>query len=222
MGNALGKGGSPTVVTGSITGLHQTITASDDSGANAETLHDLIQTDAPIQPGDSGGPLVDQNGKVIGMDSAASTSQGFGFQQSSSSEGYAIPIENALRIARQIADGNESDTVHVGDRGILGVELQSSDASNGFGFGSGNDNSNSGSSNGATIAGVASGSPADKAGLAQGDTITKVGDTTINSTSDLSNAMDNHHPGDHVSVSWTDSNGNSHTANVTLEAGPPA
>ena len=96
VGNALGKGGSPTVVSGSVTATNQTITASDDDGSNAETLHNLIQTNAPIQPGDSGGPLLDASGRVIGMDSAASTNTGFGLRQASTNEGYAIPISDAL------------------------------------------------------------------------------------------------------------------------------
>ncbi len=70
MGNVGGKGGAPSVVSGTVTGLDQQITASDQDGSNAEKLHGLIQTNANIQPGDSGGPLVDANGEVVGMDAA--------------------------------------------------------------------------------------------------------------------------------------------------------
>jgi S1-C subfamily serine protease len=75
LGNALGRGGTPATAPGAVTAVNQTITATDDNGANPETLNDLIQTNAPIQPGDSGGPLVNANGQVVGMDSAGSSSQ---------------------------------------------------------------------------------------------------------------------------------------------------
>ena len=75
IGNAEGKGGQPSVVTGSVTALNQSITASDEgSASNSEQLTGLIQTNAPIQPGDSGGPLVNSAGQVIGIDTAASSS----------------------------------------------------------------------------------------------------------------------------------------------------
>src|SRR4051794_41833154 len=76
MGNAGGKGGDPTVVSGSVTDTDQQITASDQDGSNAETLRGLVQIDANIQPGDSGGPLVDADGKVVGMNAAASSGNG--------------------------------------------------------------------------------------------------------------------------------------------------
>ena len=71
LGNAGGKGGTPSKVTGTITGLNQSITASDESAGDAERLTGMIGHDAAIQPGDSGGPLVDTYGQVIGMDTAA-------------------------------------------------------------------------------------------------------------------------------------------------------
>ena len=126
MGNAGGKGGSPSVVSGTVTGLDQQITAADQDGSNAETLDGLIQTNANIQPGDSGGPLVDADGKVVGMDAAASSGNGgFGFGgDSAASEGYAIPIEDALAIAKQIQSGDSTDSIHVGaHRALLGVAI---------------------------------------------------------------------------------------------------
>src|ERR1035438_5350196 len=74
LGNAGGKGGTPSVATGTVTGTGQSITASDQSSASAEQLTGLVETNAAIQPGDSGGPLVNSYGQVIGMDTAASTS----------------------------------------------------------------------------------------------------------------------------------------------------
>ena len=74
IGNAEGKGGQPSVVTGSVTALNQSITASDEGSGSSEQLTGLIETNAPIEPGDSGGSLVNSAGQVIGMDTAASTS----------------------------------------------------------------------------------------------------------------------------------------------------
>jgi S1-C subfamily serine protease len=231
MGNAGGKGGAPSVVSGTVTGLDQQITASDQDGSDAETLHGLIQTNANIQPGDSGGPLVDASGNVIGMDAAASTGNGgSGFGGGSQNEGYAIPIEDALAIGKQIEAGNGSDSIHVGAHaGILGVSVQSDTTSNGFGdpFGGngdvgGNSGQGSGSGNGAGVAGVQSGSGADKAGIQQGDTIVGIDGTTITSGSQLTHTMVRYGPGDSVKVQWVDSSGQTHSATVELGSGPPA
>ena len=105
IGNAGGQGGTPTVAPGIINATNRTITAGDQGSGTTETLHGMLQTSAQIQPGDSGGPLANAAGKVIGMDTAASSS---GSESSSSSTmGYAIPINTALSIARQIAAGHE-------------------------------------------------------------------------------------------------------------------
>src|SRR6516165_3799247 len=105
LGNAGGKGGTPSVATGRVTSLNQSITASDEgSGVNAEQLTGLIETNADIQPGDSGGALVNSYGQVIGMNTAASS----GAQVQSDSgqaaavQAYAIPIDKAEAIAHQI------------------------------------------------------------------------------------------------------------------------
>jgi S1-C subfamily serine protease len=223
LGNAGGKGGAPTVATGSITDLNQTITASDDSGENAETLHGLIQINAPIQPGDSGGPLVNTDGKVIGMDSAASTDSGFGFRQAAATEGFAIPIDNALQIAQQIDAGHATATIHIGDRGILGVGVQpDSSTSGGSGFGNLGGGNGSSSGNGAVVATVQSGSPADNAGISANDTIVAVAGNSVSSSAALEQAMNSYHPGDKVSVTWVDSSGSRHSATLTLISGPPA
>lgn len=102
LGNALGVGGTPDVVTGKVTALNQSITATDEGGQNPEDLTGLIQTSAALQPGDSGGPLVDAQGKVIGIDTAASIRFRFRRAQSTGSASYAIPINQALEIARKI------------------------------------------------------------------------------------------------------------------------
>ena len=79
-----------------------------------------------------------------------------------------------------------------------------------------------GDGNGAAVSDVASDSPAASAGIQSGDTITAVGNTSIGSADELRSALEPHHPGDKVSISWTDSSGASHHASVTLTKGPPA
>ena len=218
LGNALGKGGAPSVVTGKVTGLSQTITASDESAANAEQLTDMTRTNANIQPGDSGGPLVNRSGQVVGMNTAASSGTSTtAFQQGgqrSQTQAFAIPISKADSIADQIAAGKASATVHIGGTPFLGVQISSGSAGSGVGFGGGS------ASNGAAVAGVVPGSAAEQAGLGQGDTITSVAGHTITSPTGISSVLHNYHPGNKVSISWTDTTGQSHTATVTLGNGP--
>ena len=231
LGNAGGKGGTPSVATGTVTGLNQSITASDEGSGSSENLTGMIETNANIQPGDSGGPLVNRAGQVIGIDTAASGGSGsssgqdpfgnFGqdpsqqspSDQSPSSSGqsqtqaFAIPINKALAIADQIEAGNASSTVHIGATGFLGVELASPDSSASGG-------------SGLTVEGTLSGSPAAQAGLSAGDVIDSVDGQAVSSQSDLQSAIMQHHPGDQVTIGWTDQSGQTHTSTVTLANGP--
>jgi S1-C subfamily serine protease len=249
IGNAEGKGGTPSVVSGTVTALGQSITASDEGSGNSERLTGLIQSNAPIQPGDSGGSLVNSSGQVIGMDTAASsssaspTSQGFtpgqngqnGQSSSGSSttttQAFSIPISEAETVAAQIVAGTSSSTVHIGSTGFLGVEVSAASSSSsssgsggsggtgGFGgYGSGSGTTTSG----ATVIGTVSGSPAATSGLTAGDVITSVAGQTVTSSSQISSILGTAHPGDKVSVSWTDTEGQSHTASITLATGPAA
>ena len=217
IGNAGGVGGTPSVAPGTVTGLDQSITASDEFGGGSERLTGLIRTDAAIQPGDSGGPLVNSSAQVIGIDTAASS--GFSFQ--SGNAGFSIPINSALSIARQIEGGHASSTVHVGPTAFLGVEVRptSQGVSGGFGLGGGSGSSTT--TSGAVVVGVPAGTPASAAGITAGDTITSVDNTTVGSSSDLTAALEAHHPGDQVEVGWVDSSGQHHTATVQLASGPP-
>jgi S1-C subfamily serine protease len=214
------------VVSGTVTGLNQQITAADQDGSNAETLTGLVQTNANIQPGDSGGPLVAADGKVVGMDAAASSGNGgFGFGgQSNTNEGYAIPIENALAIAKQIESGTATADVHIGaHRALLGVGISPTTTANGYGDPYGSNGSLGGTSgNGAPVSDVQSGSGAASAGLQVGDTITGVDNTTVGSGQQLTHAMVKYSPGDKVTVRWVDAAGQSHTATVQLGSGTPA
>ena len=230
LGNAEGKGGTPSVASGTVTALNQSITASDELSSVSEQLTGLIETNAPIQPGDSGGPLVNSYGQVIGMDTAAGSIYQLQGQSSTATQAYAIPIDDALSIAKQIESGTTSADVHIGATAFLGLEIGSSSSSGngsgGFdpfgGLGDPNGQGSQSSTNGVSIAGTVSGSPAANAGLTAGDTITAIGGQSVSSAEDVAHALVKHHPGDSISVSWTDQSGQSHTTTVTLASGPAA
>jgi S1-C subfamily serine protease len=272
LGNAEGKGGTPSVATGQVTALGQSITASDEGSDNSEQLTGMIQSNAPIEPGDSGGSLVNSSGQVIGMDTAASAasdspnaqadtpgaSNGSGSGTGSSSgsttatQAFSIPINTAETIANEIVAGSSSSTVHIGATGFLGVEVSAADSSSaggssaggsgdggfgstggygdggygstgGYGYGGyGSSGSTGTTTSGAEIVGTLSGSPAATAGLAAGDVITSVAGQTVTSSTQISSILSSDHPGDKVNVTWTDTAGQSHTASITLAAGPAA
>jgi S1-C subfamily serine protease len=265
IGNAEGKGGQPSVVTGSVTALNQSITASDDGSGSSEQLTGMIETNAPIEPGDSGGPLVSSAGQVVGMDTAASTSsetpsaqaanpgqqsQGqtgqsqSGQSQSSGTQAFSIPINEAVSIAAQIEGGNSSSTLHLGSTAFLGVEVSSTSTGTGsgagglgggygsgsdggygyggddggYGFGSGDGGTST--TSGVQIEGALSGSPAANAGLSAGDVITSIGGQSVTSATQMQSIIAAYHPGDKVSISWTDASGQTQTATVTFASGP--
>ena len=226
LGNAGGVGGTPIVAEGAVTALNQSITASDEGSGTSEQLSGLIETNADIQAGDSGGPLVNSHGQVIGIDTAASSGYQFGGNggngngfggfgdngssssgQASTTQGFTIPINTALSIARQIEAGQASSTVHIGATAFLGVGIASSDQQSGTGV---------------TIQGAQSGTPAASAGLTGGDVITSVAGQTVSSGTSIQQVLERYHPGDEVSIAWTDTSGQSHTATVTLATGPAA
>lgn len=217
LGNAGGTGGAPSSAGGSVTATDQSITASDDSGGNTESLTGLIEMNAGIQPGDSGGSLVNNSGQVIGMDTAASTGTAY---QVTTAQAYAIPIPTALTLARQIEAGRQSSVLHIGATGFLGIRVEDSSASTG-GFGSGGLGSGT-ATNGAVVDSALAGSPGAQAGLGQGDVITSLDGNAVNSSSDLTNLLESHHPGDSVTLGWTDASGLTHTSTVVLTTGPPA
>ncbi|HEY2550719.1 MAG TPA: trypsin-like peptidase domain-containing protein [Streptosporangiaceae bacterium] len=210
LGNAGGRGGQPSVAAGRITGLNESIAASDASAGTTEQLTGLIHHNAAIQPGDSGGPLVNTAGQVIGMNTAASS--GFKFSSSHDhTQAFAIPINDAAAIARQIRAGVSSATVHIGGTGFLGVALldQSQAAVNGITPGSG-----------AALERVVPGSPAERAGLNGGDVIVSVDGHRVTSPNSLQAQLQRHHPGDQVRIGWVLSSGGQRSATVTLVNGP--
>lgn len=210
IGNAGGRGGRPSAVTGKVTALGQSITASDQASGTTEHLTGLIRTNAAIKAGDSGGPLVNSRGQVVGIDAAASSSSGFQLQSAHTTQSFAIPISKAVSIAGQIEAGQASASVHTGATAFLGVELTS-----------GSEGGLPGSTgSGVTVAGVVSGSPAANAGLHAGDQITSVGGHTVTSSTGIQNVLERYHPGNKISVSWLDQAGHTHTATVVLTTGP--
>jgi len=219
LGNAGGRGGAPTVVSGAVTALEREITASDSDGTNSQTLDGLIELAAAIQSGDSGGPVVDTDGTVVGMNVAASVGNSFGFpNRSASGQGYAIPIEDAMAIAKKIMSGEGGPGIRVGaTRAVLGVQIQPQLATQrGPGFGG------TSTGSGALVVGVESGSGADDVGLKDGDTIIGLGGTTIATTGDLTKALVSYDPGESVTITWRDADGDTHRGEIELGEGPPA
>ena len=238
LGNAEGLGGTPSVATGSVTALDQSITASDESSGTAEQLSGLIETNAGIEPGDSGGPLVNAYGQIVGMDTAASTNYEFGGTgnggygsggfgsggygnggtggtggstgssgDASTTQGYAIPIDTALSIAKEIEAGQGSSVIHIGATAFIGIGIAPSSEQ---------------STSGVVIAGAQSGTPAASAGLAEGDVITAINGTPVTTGTQISESLIQRHPGDKITLTWTNTNGQSQTATVTLATGPAA
>jgi S1-C subfamily serine protease len=193
LGNAGGVGGAPSAVEGRVSALNQTVSASDSLTGSKETLNSLIQVDANIRPGDSGGPTVNSANQVIGMTTAASDNYHLGRGQ-----GFAIPINEAMAIAGQIQGGG-SPTVHIGPTAFIGVGVN--DAAGG---------------SGAVIRQVIPGGPAAAAGFAPGDVINSINGQPVNSATALTAILDQHHPGDNVTVGVA-----GRSANVTLADGPP-
>jgi S1-C subfamily serine protease len=192
VGNANG-GGVLVQTTGTITALHQTITVSDDEGGSAR-LSNLIRTSAKLVPGDSGGPLLDAKNRVIGVDAAGSTSQ--------VGAGYAIPINRAYGLVRQMENGTASTLVHIGKSAFLGVSVSTAGG-------------------GLTIANIIPGSAAETAGLVLGDVITSIDGTPVSALDDVRAILFRHHPGDAVTVGYTDTVGNQTQTTLALGDGPP-
>ena len=185
IGNALGQY-SNTVTSGIISGTGRPITASSENG-EAESLTDLLQTDASINPGNSGGPLVNLSGQIIGINTAiAEDANGIGF---------AIPINAAKGILKGVL---AKGTV---DRAFLGVRYLSvtPDVAKQY---------NLPVSNGAYIyagAGtdpVSQDGPAARAGLKSGDIITKVNDDALGQNGGLSSMSGLYQPGDTVTITY--------------------
>ena len=242
LGNAEGRGGAA-LSPGIINALDRSIQASDEGSNTTENLNHMLQTNAHIEQGDSGGALANNAGQVIGMITAANTAAS-GQSSSGGSLGFAIPINSALAIARQIAAGQASATVHIGLPGFLGVQVATSDSSdpkqqaadqartgrNGQPPGIGSCSTSSQQSGvpapiapiaaGALIVGVLCNSVAQAAGMMPGDVITSVDRQPVTTPGSLTAITGQSHPGDVVSAQWVSQDGIEHTRKMRLDQGP--
>ena len=217
MGNAFGRGGEPTVTTGTVTALHRSIVARDPSGGTSEHLPDVIQVSAEIHPGDSGGALLDSSGEVVGMITAGPSGQNAG---PTPKVGFAIPVNAALDIVQEIRAGNGSASILLGERGFLGVHvvpsnlltpLQVQQIAQQIRGVDPND--------GAVVVGFAPDSHAPDAGMVAPAVIQSIDGERVHSAQELGDAVHQHTPGQSVSVTWMDRHG-SHTADLVLIPGP--
>jgi S1-C subfamily serine protease len=238
IGNQGGEGGAPVIAPGYISSLSRTIRAIDQASGTTETLRDMLQVTAGIQPGDSGGPLADAAGQVIGMDTAA-TQPGAGI----TAAGFAIPIAAALADADAITAGRAIPGVTIGVPGFLGVVVaaaaqadpppQNSTASITGASASaaypdcltmtaeaapprGMERDRAG----ALVEGVLCGTAAARAGLSEGDVITSVGGEPVSSTRGLAAIMSATRPGWRETVEWLTSAGRCRSATLLLGSAP--
>jgi len=193
VGSPLGLEG--TVTTGIISALNRPVAAGGDA-QNQNTVLDAIQTDAAINPGNSGGALVNMNGELVGVNSAIATLGGDAGPQAQSGSiglGFAIPVDQAKRIADELIQNGTAT------HASLGVQV-------------GNDSA----ADGAKIVEVTSGGAAAAAGLPSGVVVTKVDDRVIGSADALVAAVRSRAPGDKVTLTYLDPSGKPQTVQVTL------
>ncbi|MFM1723423.1 trypsin-like peptidase domain-containing protein [Rhodococcus sp. PAM 2766] len=191
IGSPLGLAG--TVTAGIVSALDRPVSTSGETG-NQNTVIDAIQTDAAINPGNSGGALVNMEGRLIGVNTAIATAGG---QGGSIGLGFAIPVDQARRIADELVKTGKAT------QAIIGVQVSAKETTGG-----------------ATVVDVTGGSPAEKAGIPKGAVVTKVDDRVITSGDSLIAAIRSHAPGDKVTVTYKDPSGNVKTVDVELGTAP--
>jgi putative serine protease PepD len=163
-------------------------------GSGQDTVLDALQTDAAINPGNSGGPLTDMAGRVIGINSAiASLGSGNG-QVGSIGLGFAIPIDQAKRIAGELVHNGQAT------QAILGVIVPAGRPEDGA----------------ATVQQVTPGGAAAAAGIRAGEMITKVNDRVIDSEDALIAAVRSYPPGSQAKITVKNSAGATRQVDVTL------
>ena len=200
IGNALGQYQN-TVTAGIISGLGRSVTASDGTGYNTETLSDMIQTDAAINSGNSGGPLVNAAGEVIGINTATSTT--------AENMGFAIPISSVKGMLAQLVETGKAERAYLG---VYFVEITPEVAK------AYNLPVNAGvylySSSSYTA--ILKDSPAAKAGLKDKDIITAINGVKIGTNGSLSSLIGEYKPGDTVQLTVL-RDGKEIAVNVKLE-----
>ncbi|MFF1322374.1 trypsin-like peptidase domain-containing protein [Streptomyces chartreusis] len=179
-----------TVTSGIISAKERPITAGGESGDGSDVSYvDALQTDAPINPGNSGGPLLDARARVVGINSAirsADTGSDLeGAQAGSIGLGFAIPVNQAKRVAEELI--NSGHATHP----VIGVTLDMDYAGDGARVGT------KGSDGGSAVTG---GGPGDKAGIKPGDVITEVDGQRVHSGEELIVKTRAHRPGDRLKL----------------------
>ncbi len=203
IGNALGMYQN-TVAQGIVSGLGRSLTAYDADGTNGENLSDLIQTDAAINPGNSGGPLVNAAGEVIGINTATSTDY--------NGLGFSIPISSAKGMLNGIIENGRAERAYIGVAytSVTPDIAKAYDLPVRYGaYLRVSENSRSSA--------IVTGGPAYKAGLQDGDIITKIGGVQIGSAGSLSSLVSEYKVGDTIEIEYIRGT-ETRTTNVTLEA----
>lgn len=199
IGNSLGQYQN-TVTSGIISGTGRPISAQ--AGDSVETLTDLLQTDAAINPGNSGGPLLNLSGQVIGINTAiVEDAQGIGF---------SIPINATKGVLKGVLANDKVERAYVGVNYIpitaeVANEYDLSVKQGAYVFRPNNQSA------------VTKGGPADKAGIKNGDIITKVSNVEIGDRGGMSSLIGEYAPGDTIQLTVI-RDGREMTKNVTLEA----
>ncbi len=178
------KVGEWVMAIGSPFGLESTVTAGIVSAKSRDTgdLLPLIQTDVPINPGNSGGPLINMRGEVVGVNSQIYSRSG-GYMGIS----FAIPIDEATRVAEQLRSGGRVI------RGRIGVVIDrvTREVAESIGLGK---------PAGALVRTVEAGGPADKGGVEAGDIITKVDAKVVESAGELPRIVGSIKPGNKATL----------------------
>jgi len=177
IGSPLGLTG--TVTSGIVSALNRPVTAGD---ATDVSFISAIQTDAAINPGNSGGPLVNSRGEVIGINSAiATTGSSVSGQSGSIGLGFAIPINQARRVATELIETGSSSYP------VIGVQLDMSYEGQG-----------------ALVQSVVEGGPASETELAAGDVITAIDGVKVSDGTELVVRIRAKNPGDVVELTLSD------------------
>jgi len=182
-----------TVTSGIVSSLNRPVVTSGGS-TNTESYVDAIQTDAAINPGNSGGPLTDSLGRMVGINSATATLGSTSGQSGSIGLGFAIPMNQALRVINEIIDTGKAT------RPVLGVFFDQS-------FTSGK---------GAKISSLTPNDGAQKAGIPVGAIITSIDGVRITDYVSAIVRIRSHAPGDIVTVLCTLPTGGSKSYTITL------
>lgn len=204
IGNALGQFQN-TVTSGIISGYGREIQASDSAGVRVETLQNLFQTDAAINQGNSGGPLVNMNGEVIGINTAVA---GDGAENI----GFSIPINDVSGLIKSVLEKGKLVRPYLGVRYIELTDDYAAELNIQQKRGAYIVPSQDGSS-------IVSNSPAQKAGLKEGDVIIKVGGDTVDENNSLTALLQRRQVGETIELTVI-RDGQEQKINATLEAAP--